>query len=732
MNIDPPKPFNFSDPDDWPRWKKRFLQFREASGLSSGSETHQVSMLLYSLGEDADDVLTSTNISDDDRKNFAEVLAKFDAFFKVRQNIIFERAKFNKRTQLDGESAEQYITTLYHLAETCNYSQELKSEMIRDRLVVGIRDQHLSQQLQMDPELTLEKAKIRIRQKEAISQQQDILKDKLGAPLTNDLELVRYKRSSSRGEPFVRNCTRCGKGKHSRDKCPARDVTCYKCYKRGHYGSVCFSKKTTMDTVELQEDPTRPTGNIEEEDNDNFLGAITTQHQTQWIMELKVDNVPVNFKIDTGADVSAISEATFNHLSNAKLQKSTRKLYGPAMSPLIVLGEFTARLSFRHASCQQRVFVIQDLKRNLLGLPAITSLNLVSRVDSLQLTAMDIKCQYPQLFRGLGTFGQEYEVSLAKDAKPFALHTARNVPLPLRGKVQNELDRMVSLGVISPVSDPSPWCAGMVVVPKSSGQVRISVDLKHLNECVQREFHPLPRVEETLAQLAGAQVFTKLDANSGFWQIPLARKSHLLTAFITPFGRYCFNVLPFGITSAPELFQRRMSAMLQGLQGVVCMMDDVLIFGKNHKEHDDHLEAVLKQLVAAGVTLNPEKCEFSKSELKFLGHIINHHGVTADPAKTKAILEMKPPKNVSELRRFVGMTNQLSKFIPCSADLMRPLTELLSSKRTYSWGTSQIQAFAKIKEVLTNTPLLAPYFRDKGFCRCVVFWFGGRDSAKIS
>ena len=119
--------------------------------------------------------------------------------------------------------------------------------------------------------------------------------------------------------------------------------------------------------------------------------------------------------------------------------------------------------------------------------------------------------------------------------------------------------------------------------------------------------------------------------------------------------------------------------MLQGLKGVVCMMEDVLIFGKNHKEHDDHLEAVLKQLIAAGVTLNPEKCEFSKSELKFLGHIINHQGVTADPAKKKAILEMKPPKNVSELWGFTGMSNRLSKFIPCSADLMRPL----SSKRTY-------------------------------------------------
>ena len=114
-------------------------------------------MLLYCLGEDADDVLTSTNISEENRKNFAKVLAKFDAFFKVRQNVIFERAKFNKRTQLDGESAKKYITTL---AETCNYPQGIKSEMIRDQLVVAIRDQHLSQQLEMDLILLLKGPKL--------------------------------------------------------------------------------------------------------------------------------------------------------------------------------------------------------------------------------------------------------------------------------------------------------------------------------------------------------------------------------------------------------------------------------------------------------------------------------------------------------------------------------------------------------------------------------------------
>lgn len=158
---------------------------------------------------------------------------------------------------------------------------------------------------------------------------------------------------------------------------------------------------------------------------------------------------------------------------------------------------------------------------------------------------------------------------------------------------------MEQLGVISKVTDPTPWCAGMVVVPKKSGAVRICVDLKPLNENVLREPHPIPKVDDTLALLAGATHFSKLDANSGFWQIPQSEESRPLTTFITPFGRYQFNKLPFGISCAPELFQRRMNKILEGLEGVVCLVDDVLIFGSSQEEHDVRLVAVLQRVKEA-------------------------------------------------------------------------------------------------------------------------------------
>ena len=195
----------------------------------------------------------------------------------------------------------------------------------------------------------------------------------------------------------------------------------------------------------------------------------------------------------------------------------------------------------------------------------------------------------------------------------------------------------------------------MVVVPKGNNKVRICVDLTKLNKNVHRERHILPSVEQTLAQLKGAKTFTKLDANSDFWQIKLSEKSALLTTFITPVGRFCFNRLPFGITSAPEFYQKRMSHILSGLPGVVCMIDDILVFGQSQQEHDQRLDSVLKRLTKASITLNSGKCEFSRRSVKFLGRVIDEAGIHPDPGKIQAIQKLPVPTNVTESCRFLGI-----------------------------------------------------------------------------
>lgn len=321
---------------------------------------------------------------------------------------------------------------------------------------------------------------------------------------------------------------------------------------------------------------------------------------------------------------------------------------------------------------------------------------------------VDFRKEYPELFKGLGCWKEPYKISLQESAQPFCLYTPRRVPHPLLPKVEKELQRMKEFGVISPVTEPTEWCSGMIVAPKANGQIRICVDLTQLNKAVKREVHSMATVEENLAKLQGSQVFSKLDANSGFWQIPLDPSSRLLTTFVTPYGRFCFNRLPFGISSSPEVFQRSMSQFLEGLEGVICHIDDILIHGPTQEIHNRRVHQVLQRLKTAGVTLN-DKCEFSKKSISFLGHIIAPEGVSAHPEKIKAIQDFPTPTNVSELQRFNGMVNQLAKFLPSLASLNEPLRQLLKKDQHWIWDQPQETAFREIKRKLVSTEVLAHY-----------------------
>ena len=664
-------------------------------------------------------MLTSTDITAENRLIYAQVMGKFDEFFEIRTNVILERAKFNRRNQLDGETAETYITVLYGLVENCKYGV-LKDEKLRDRIVVGIRDQKLSETLQLDAGLTLEKAKKAARQREAVREQKRELEGDKKEDLS--VEAMGGNRQGSRfwkkprpqprpphtgggasgaagGALKGNQCTRCGYQRHQRGaRCPAIEGVCYSCGKIGHFGAVCLSKRASLDDTTL--DATLDSA---------FLDAVSDSQQQPWMATILIGQQhDVQFKLNTGAEVTAINLETFKKLQKVQLHKASKALYGPARQRLKVAGQCVVPLTHEKNTSEQLIFVVEDLKTNLLGLPAIKSLQLLQRLCATT-TSSDIKEQYPKVFNGLGTLGAAYEIKLKDDAQPYALYAPRSAPMPLQPQVQEELNRMEAMGVIEKVTEPTPWVAGMVVVPKKSGSIRICVDLKPLNESVRREIHPIPKVDETLAQLTGARVFSKLDANSGFWQIPLEEKSKLLTTFVTPFGRYCFNKLPFGISSAPELFQRRMNAILEGLEGCVDLIDDILIFGKDQAEHDTRLHAALKRLQEAKVTLNGEKCAFSRRTIKFLGHVIDENGIRADPDKSSAISEMEVPKTITELQRFMGMVNQLGKFSPNLSDLSQPLRELLSPKNAWVWGPDQEKAFSLVKQELVKPTLLALY-----------------------
>ena len=222
------------------------------------------------------------------------------------------------------------------------------------------------------------------------------------------------------------------------------------------------------------------------------------------------------------------------------------------------------------------------------------------------------------------------------------------------------------------------------------------------------EVHPMASVDESLSKLANSKIFTKLDAKSSYLQIPLSEDSRKFTTFVTPFGRYQFNRLPFGINYASEIFQHTVSQILGDLEGVICHMDGILIHVADQDTHNHRVRLVLQRLQDAGVTLN-EKCQFSKSRVKFLGHIIDSEGVHADPMKVEAIQQFPRQTTVTELQRFLGMTNQLAKFVPSLATMTAPLRSLLGKNSSWLWGEPQETAFNQIKQLLTSTEILAHY-----------------------
>jgi hypothetical protein len=227
---------------------------------------------------------------------------------------------------------------------------------------------------------------------------------------------------------------------------------------------------------------------------------------------------------------------------------------------------------------------VKGLRNSLLGRRAIQSLGLLLKSDVKNVDT--VQEQYSELFSGSGKTDWEYIIKLKPGYVPFALSTPRSVPLPLIEKVKKELQRMENMGVISRVDKPTNWCSGMVVVAKSDGGVRICVDLTKLNESVLRQNHPLPCIDQTLGQLTGAKIFSKIDSNSSFWQASLSEESKPFTTFITPFGRFQFEGLPFRISSAPEFYQKRMSETLEGIDGIVCHMYDVLVHDNDQNLHD--------------------------------------------------------------------------------------------------------------------------------------------------
>ena len=274
--------------------------------------------------------------------------------------------------------------------------------------------------------------------------------------------------------------------------------------------------------------------------------------------------------------------------------------------------------------------------------------------------------------------------------------------------IRDEVDKMLDAGIIEP--SYSEWSNPIVMVKKSNGKYRFCLDFRKVNSLSKKDAYPLPNMNGILDKLRSARYISTLDLSQAYFQIPLAKESREITAFSVPGkGLYHFTRMPYGLTGAPATFQRLLDKLIgpEMEPHAFAYLDDIVIVTPTFEEHLVWLERVLNKISSAGLTINPEKCEFCRSQVRYLGFIVQRDGLTVDPEKARPILEYPAPTNLKQLRRLLGMSSWYRRFIPQFATVSEPLTRLLKKGKRWEWGEDQCRAFEKIRSCLISAPTLS-------------------------
>lgn len=289
---------------------------------------------------------------------------------------------------------------------------------------------------------------------------------------------------------------------------------------------------------------------------------------------------------------------------------------------------------------------------------------------------------------------------------------------PIEERMSKELDRMIALDVVEPSN--SPWCQPLVLAKKKNGKDRLCINCQKLNSITKKSKYALPRIDRILSRLGKAKFISSIDLQDAFWQIPLDEASRPKTAFNVPGrGMWQFKVVPFGLTTAAQAMQRLMDSLFQD-QGEFIYIDDIIVVSETFEEHLVALNRVFDKLKKAGLTVNIEKCVFCRPSLKYLGYIVDKHGLRTDPEKIECIANYQLPRTLKELRRFVGMATYYSRFIDKFAYMAAPLHELKKDKtRKLKWNDTAIRSFEQLKNAMIQAPVLnMPNFEQKFIIQC--------------
>ncbi|XP_055708814.1 uncharacterized protein K02A2.6-like [Phlebotomus papatasi] len=702
----PPIELGANNKAAWEAWEDAFNWYAIAVELDKQNGKIQVAVLMSALGSSVKDIFENFGLTDAEKSNLTLVKQRFRDYFAPSVNEVYESFRFHNLAQEEEETLDEFVTRVRVQANKCSFPANAKERLIRDKVIHGLKSSHIREEVLRKRTLTLDEAIAICKSCEQAEEQSQFMT--LGASGKSDVHVVkkvksakRETSSSSSSEKVQKDfeCDRCGY-KHAPKKCPASDKKCNKCGIKGHFVSKCKLRKTQKKVKQVDTDS--DSESVSDTCVDELrVFSVNCGKGDSWEAQMTVEKKKIVVKIDTGAQCNVITKSTLQKLQDYEILPSrVKRLVAFNGGHIKVQGRVQLQCKIRKKVIPLWFQVIGGDRNCIIDGKSAVKAGLIAKINEV---AVDEK-----VFSGLGQLKNfEYDAELIENPT-FVIHPARNVPYRLKEDVKKEIDQMVEMGVVEPCTEATDAVSPMVVV-KRKGKLRICADLTDVNSNIKRRHYPLTGIDQVAANVSGSRHFTILDCKKGFWQIPLSKKTSRLCTFATPWGRFSYRRLPFGLVSAPELFQRVMMDLLGDLEGVEVSMDDILIHAETETSLKKLTEKVIQILSENGLKLNREKCVFNQSSVIFLGHRISADGLRPDESKLQAIDQLQVPTDKKSLQRFLGMINYVGKFIPNLSDRTEPLRQLLKKDSSWVWTEYQQRAFEKLKMFLKNPPVLAFY-----------------------
>ena len=670
-------------------------------------------------------------------------------FYKPTENLTLVNFQFRSLAQLDGESFTTFCDRISREAKSCSFKcnhQDCTAESIavRDQIVIGtsitkIREEALLKSWDLN---TIRVEGMRIES--AIRGEQEIsngVVNKVGKYSRKNLQ-------TTPRQPLI--CYMCGNKVMGsifthKASCPAKNSKCNLCKRIGHFTKCCRSEKDVKyyeASIPQKEDQAELDTNLSDAIyNVNIFRvslsgeSFTKDHSiNDFTVELVVNGNITSVTADTGAKVSVCGKQqalNWNLLDRAVPTNVKIKPYNsPTVSPI---GKARCAVTFGTISVPVEWYILDACCEPIIAGSVAVHLGIIKFAKNpdifkpihhinkqlnkgTQEHLQDVLAKRPNVFSSVLGKHRNYSVKLHvdKDVKPIVT-PARPTAYHLVERIDSVIKEMIQNDVIEehPVGEPAPWVSAPVIVPKSDGSLRVTLDARNVNEAIISSNLPIPKQQDIMEKLGGSVIFSKLDFRSAFWQLELDKESRQMTIFNVNNKLYRYKRLTMGLKPAQGELNAALAPLFAHIPNAHLIHDDLIIGSQNDEQHIHDLDQVLQAVESAGLTLNKTKCFFAASEIKFWGLICNKDGIKPDPDKISALENLEIPKNRTELLSFLCMMQSNSDFIPQFARKAAPLRELSKSQGKFKWEKKHMDCFNDLLQEFREDTLVRYFDKNK-------------------